>query len=79
MKIGSVENIRELVTVQLPGIGLRPLPVAPRQIPFHAGNIYFELDKSSEYWGALENSGGFAMHVGGDIPGLNFEFWAIRR
>jgi type VI secretion system protein ImpJ len=79
MKIGSVENIRELVTVQMPGIGLRPLPVAPRQIPFHAGNVYFELDKSSEYWGSLENSGGFAMHVGGEVPGLNLEFWAIRR
>jgi type VI secretion system protein ImpJ len=79
MKIGSVENIRELVNVQLPGIAIRPLPVAPRQIPFHAGNLYFELDRSSEYWSALDKSGGFAMHIGGEFPGLNLEFWAIRR
>src|SRR3546814_587868 len=31
VKIGPVEQIRELVKVALPGIGARPLPVAPRQ------------------------------------------------
>jgi hypothetical protein len=33
-KVGSVEHIRDLVNLQLPGIGLLPLPVAPRQIPY---------------------------------------------
>ena len=45
-KIGSVEHIRDLVNLQLPGIGLLPLPVAPRQLPYHAGSNYFELDLS---------------------------------
>jgi type VI secretion system protein ImpJ len=31
------ERIRDLVNLNLPGIVLRSLPVAPRQIPFHAG------------------------------------------
>ncbi len=78
VKIGSVENIRDLVNSALPGITVRPLPVAPRQIPFHAGYVYFELDPASEYWTGLKNSGGFALHVGGDFPGLKMEFWAIR-
>jgi type VI secretion system protein ImpJ len=77
--IGSVEKIRDLVNAQLPGIVIRPLPVAPRQIPFHADYTYFELDRSSEYWPNLQNSGGFAIHVGGDFHGLDMEFWAIRR
>jgi type VI secretion system protein ImpJ len=79
VKIGSVEKIRDLVNLQLPGIGLRPLPVAPRQLPFHAGFTYFELDRGSEYWAALGSSAGFAMHVAGDFPGLQMEFWAIRK
>jgi len=54
------------------------LPVAPRQIPYHAGNNYFELDTSSEFWRGLERSGGLAMHIAGDWPGLKLEFWAIR-
>ena len=78
IKVGPVERIRQLVNAQLPGIGLRVLPVAPRQIPFHTGFTYFELDRSSEYWRELKQSGGFAVHVGGDFPGLELEFWAIR-
>jgi len=79
VKIGSVEKIRDLVNLQLPGIALRPLPVAPRQLPFHAGFTYFELDKGSEYWQQLTASAGFAMHVAGEFPGLQMEFWAIRK
>jgi type VI secretion system protein ImpJ len=79
VKIGSVEKIRDLVNLQLPGIGLRALPVAPRQLPFHAGYTYFELDKGSEYWAQLATSAGFAMHVAGEFPGLQMEFWAIRK
>jgi type VI secretion system protein ImpJ len=78
VKIGSVEKIRDLVNLQLPGIGLRPLPVAPRQLPFYAGYTYFELDSGSDYFQHLHQSAGFAMHVAGDFPGLQMQFWAIR-
>ena len=79
VKIGSVDKIRDLVNLQLPGISLRPLPVAPRQLPFHAGFTYFELDKKSDYWQPLLTSAGFAMHIPGDFPGLQIQFWAIRK
>ncbi|AZD08994.1 Uncharacterized protein ImpJ/VasE [Pseudomonas chlororaphis] len=77
-KIGSVEHIRDLVNLQLPGIALLSMPVAPRQIPYHAGSSYFELDRGSEHWKQLANSGGFAFHIAGQFPGLNLAFWAIR-
>jgi type VI secretion system protein ImpJ len=79
VKIGSIEKIRDLVNLQLPGIGLRALPVAPRQLPFYAGHTYFELDSGSEYFQHLHQSAGFAMHVAGEFPGLHMQFWAIRR
>lgn len=78
VKMGPVEKIRDLVNLQLPGIVLRPLSVAPRQLPFHAGYTYFELDRGSELWKNLTATG-FAMHVAGNFPGLQMEFWAIRR
>ena len=78
VKIGSVEKIKDLVNLALPGITLRPLPVAPRQIPYHAGFAYFELERGSPHWADLETSGGIAIHVGGNLPGLQLEFWAIR-
>ncbi len=78
VKIAPVEKIRDLVNAQLPGIGLQVLPVAPRQIPYHAGYTYFQLDRSSDFWRELKKSSGFALHIGADFPGLELEFWAIR-
>jgi type VI secretion system protein ImpJ len=78
VKIGPVEQIRELINVALPGIAVRALPVAPRQLPYYAGTTYFELDRTSQYWAALARSGGIAIHVTGDVPGLEIECWAIR-
>ncbi|MCI0666507.1 MAG: type VI secretion system baseplate subunit TssK [Methylococcaceae bacterium] len=78
VKIGPVEKIQQLVRSALPGITVLSLPVAPRQIPYHAGFSYFELSKTGELWAAMKNSGGFAFHIGGEFPGLELEFWAIR-
>lgn len=79
VKIGPAERIRDLVNLQLPGVTLRALPVAPRQIPYHAGFTYFELEtRGNELWKQLETSGGLAMHIAGDFPGLSMEFWAVR-
>ncbi len=77
-KIASVEKIRELISLQLPGVPMSPLPVAPRQLPYHAGYTYYQLDKSSAAWAMLNNSSGFAFHVSGDFPDLDLQFWAIR-
>ncbi|MEM9048523.1 MAG: type VI secretion system baseplate subunit TssK [Pseudomonadota bacterium] len=77
-KLGPVESIRQLVNSALPGIGVRPLPVAPRQIPYHSGVVYFELDRESQYWKQMTSSGGLAVFVTGEFPGINMELWAIR-
>lgn len=78
VKIGAVEHIRELVNVAIPGIAVRALPVAPRQIPFYAGASYFELDRNSPHWQQMQHAGGFAIHVSGEFPNLRLELWAIR-
>jgi type VI secretion system protein ImpJ len=78
-KLGPPERLRDLVNLALPGITLRSLPTAPRQLPFHAGFHYFEIDRGSELWKQLERSGSLAMHVAGDFPALELELWAIRQ
>ncbi|MBD2810179.1 type VI secretion system baseplate subunit TssK [Xenorhabdus sp. Vera] len=78
MKIAPVGRIRELVQLQLPGISIRAMPSVPRQIPWHSGYLYFELEKDGEMWNQMEKSSGFALHLAGDFPGLHMEFWAIR-
>jgi type VI secretion system protein ImpJ len=78
VKIAPAERIGDLVRQGLPGVPVVPVPVTPRQIPFHAGYAYFELDQTHELWDQLKNSGGMAIYVPGDFPGLAMEFWAIR-
>jgi type VI secretion system protein ImpJ len=62
----------------LPGIAVRPLPVAPRQLPYRAGQVYFELDRSSAHFKQLQKSGGLAVHLAGDFAQIDMELWAIK-
>lgn len=78
-KLGPADRLRDLVNLQLPGVTLRLLPTAPRQLPFHAGFHYFELDRGGELWKQIEKSGSLALHVAGEFPGLELELWAIRQ
>jgi len=78
VKIGSVEQIKELVNLQLPGISINTLAVAPREIPYKRNCVYFELVPKGPYWQSLSQSGGIALHIGANIPGLLIELWAIR-
>lgn len=78
VKIGAVEQIKQLVNVQLDGIATLALPVAPRQIPFRSGAAYFELDRGSPHWQNMKASGGFGIHVSDEFPNLALELWAIR-
>ena len=78
-KLGPSDKLRDLVNLQLPGVALRSLPTAPRQLPFHAGFHYFELDRGGELWKQLEKTGSLALHVAGEFPGLELELWAIRQ
>lgn len=78
VKISSIDKIRELINLHLPGIVLQPMPTAPRQLPYHAGFTYFMLDHNSPGWEHLRTSSGFAFHIAGDFPELEMQFWAIR-
>jgi type VI secretion system protein ImpJ len=78
VKLGTVERIRDLVQLQLPGITVRSLPVAPRQIPYNAGYLYFEIEKRGDMWQQLQQTGVLALHLAGEFPGLDLELWALR-
>ncbi|RLM21869.1 type VI secretion system-associated protein [Brenneria alni] len=77
-KVASSEKIRELISLQLPGVPLIPLPVAPRQLPYHAGYSYFQLDKQSPAWQMLVMGNTLAFHIAGEFPELDMQLWAIR-
>lgn len=77
-KIGSPNAIIDLIKLQIPGVAMSALPQVPREIPFHAGYQYFELDKRGDMWQQIRQVGSLALHAGGNFPGIDFELWAIK-
>lgn len=77
-KLGSSAGITDLIRSHLPGLPLRALPVPPRQIPFHAGHVYFEVSQAPPLWDQVLKSGGLVLHVAGSFPGLRMELWGVR-
>lgn len=78
IKIGPVESIRDLVSRSLPGISLQGLPVAPRQIPYHANYVYFQLNAQGPLWQEIASSLQLCLHLGVQLNQLRLELWAIR-
>jgi type VI secretion system protein ImpJ len=77
-KAGPSDRLPELIRSHLPGIPLQVLPVPPRQIPFNAGFVYFQLDPHGALWEHMVRHGGLALHVAAEFPGLRMELWGVR-
>ncbi len=77
-KVGPSDQLLEMIRSHLPGVALSALPVPPRQIPFNAGFVYYELSNNTPMWEHIMKFGGLAMHVAGEFPGLRIELWGVR-
>ena len=74
----GTNKIRDMVSVQVPGVPLTPRTAAPRQLPYHDGFVYFELDKGAAAWQDVVKAGALALHISGTFPDLGIQLWAIR-
>lgn len=77
-KVAPSDRLTEIVRLHLPGVGLRVLPVPPRQIPFNAGYVYFQFETQGSLWEHLRTHGGIGLHVGANFPGLTLQLWGVR-
>ena len=77
-KLAAADRLPELVRLHLPGIALRVLPVPPRQIPFNAGYVYFQVEPQGALWDHMQTHGGIGLHVATQFPGLRMELWGVR-
>jgi len=77
-KIAATDKIRNVVSIQVPGIPLRTLMAAPRQLPYHDGYVYFMLEKGTPAWQDVVKASAFALHISGQFPDLDLQLWAVR-
>ncbi|MEO0989931.1 MAG: type VI secretion system baseplate subunit TssK [Pseudomonadota bacterium] len=76
-KVGPNTRMNEIVSNNLPGIGLVHTPTPPRQIRAVSKNVYFILDKNTPLWREFSTAPGIGLHFAGDWPDLALELWAI--
>ncbi|QDL54692.1 type VI secretion system baseplate subunit TssK [Rhodoferax aquaticus] len=77
-KVAPADRLPELVRLHLPSLVLRVLPVPPRQIPFNAGYVYFQIEPQGPLWEHMLTHGGIGLHVATQLPGLQIELWGVR-
>ena len=78
LKMGSIENIRNLVNYHLKGFKIKALPTPPREIPYRVNHLYFEIELETKDKEELAKSGGFAFHMSSELSNLEYALLAIR-
>ena len=77
IKIAPLSEIKDMVSRGVSGLSVRTLPTAPRQIPYHANYIYFEIDQNNLYWDAILQSNSLCIHMSAQYQDLRMELWSI--
>ncbi|MFT6775975.1 MAG: type VI secretion system protein ImpJ [Paracoccaceae bacterium] len=78
VSIGSINDIKGIVTSADRSVRIRPLAHPPQELPRMAGWLYLELDTSSEAWAGVQRSRSIAIHHAARFPELQIQLWAIR-
>ncbi|MDF0487867.1 type VI secretion system baseplate subunit TssK [Sphingomonas sp. H39-1-10] len=78
-KIGTVQNMRQIVDSALSGVPLQHSPTPPPQIRALPGFVYFELDRSVAEWADFAKSPALGLHIAGDWPELRLELWCVKK
>lgn len=77
IRISAIEKMGELLKGGVSGIVLNELPVAPKELQYHQGYVYFQLEPHSLFWPDQQSSG-FAFRLFNTINDLSMLFWYIR-
>jgi type VI secretion system ImpJ/VasE family protein len=78
-KIGTVQNMRQIVDSAVGGVPLKHIPTPPPQLRALPGFVYFELDRSVADWAEFAKAPALGLHVAGDWPELRMELWCVKK
>jgi type VI secretion system protein ImpJ len=78
VKIAGADQIQDLIYSHLPGLALSLLPTVPSVLSYHAGFVYFQVQKNQPLWSNLVRSGQMALHVAGAFPKLEIRCWLLK-
>ncbi len=73
IKVGSRDQIRDLLGQAVSGVALRHQPTPPNEVPLKTGCQYFHLETSGPRWSAILRSRSLAAWVSSEIPDPHLE------
>jgi len=76
-RLASIRKIAAIVDSNSPGLAFQGLSETPKEMPFHAGFQYFEIDRGHSLWPDVIESAGLGLHVIGHFPGLQLALWVV--
>ena len=62
-KLGSSDKVEQYMTLQKPGIKLRPVPQIPRALPSRGNWVYFQIKREEDAWKHVQVTQTMAMRV----------------
>jgi len=62
-KLGSSDKVEHYMTVQQPGVKLRPVPQVPRALPSRGNWVYFQIKREDDAWNHVQVTQTMAMRV----------------
>ncbi len=78
-KLGSREDLRNIVARALPGIHLEHQPQPPQQLPRRSNAIYFLINHHSEQWESIVKNRNIALYWNNAPGDADIELMVIRR
>jgi len=78
-KLGSREDLRNIVARALPGIHLEHQPQPPQQLPRRSNAIYFLINHHSEQWESIVKNRNVALYWNNALGEVDIELMVIRR
>lgn len=78
-KIGTPDDVDQLINAALDGVPLQPLSHVPAAIPLRLENQYFALDFAHPSGQAVLAEGVCAFYVPATLPDVKLELFAVLR
>jgi type VI secretion system protein ImpJ len=76
-KVGSVEDVEQMVLTAMPGLQLMPAVQLPPAIPVRPGCYYFSIEPHGPLYTRMILSGAVCIYVPGGFDQLRLELFAI--
>lgn len=76
-KIHTQSKIKSIVTAQLKGLNIEPIPSIPSSLPHLSGYAYFKIDKKDPIFASFAHQNTISIYLTNNIANPDIKLWAV--